>query len=109
MRKLRDWVVARSSSVDKRFAEKVEILHKSELWDPVWYRETYSDLRDTRIDVARNYLEYGATEGRNPHPLFDTKFYLEQNPDVAAAGMKSARPLHSIWRDRRARDASAEE
>ena len=59
--------------------------------DPVWYRRTYFDLRDTPIDVARHYLEHGAAEGRNPHPLFDTNFYLEQeNPDVVAAG---ANPL----------------
>ena len=28
---------------------------------------------------------HGAKEGRDPHPLFDTKFYLKQNPDVAAS------------------------
>ena len=27
-----------------------------------------------------------AAMGSNPHPLFDTVFYLERNPDVAAAG-----------------------
>lgn len=87
MRKLRDLFVARSSSIDKRLAEEIEILHKSPLFDPVWYRQTYFDLRDTPIDVARHYLEQGAAEGRNPHPLFDTKFYLAKNPDVAAARM----------------------
>ena len=32
-----------------------------------------------------HYLTHGRYEGRNPHPLFDTAFYLEQNLDVAAA------------------------
>ena len=34
-----------------------------------------------------HYLAVGAAKGSNPHPLFDTVFYLERNPDVAAAGM----------------------
>lgn len=32
-----------------------------------------------------HYVAYGAFEGRNPSPLFDTQYYLEQNPDVALA------------------------
>src|SRR5262249_18857423 len=33
-----------------------------------------------------HYLRAGAAQGRDPHPLFDTAFYLAQNPDVAASG-----------------------
>jgi len=71
----------------KGVANEIEILRKSPLLDPVWYRQTHPDLRHTPIDVARHYLEHGAAEGRNPSPQFDTKFYLEQNPDAAAAAM----------------------
>src|SRR5580658_6497414 len=84
----------RNAKAARRLAEEVEILHKSPLLDPVWYRRTYPDLRDTPIDAARHYLEYGAREGRNPHPLFDSNFYLKQNPDVAASGMNPL--LHYI-------------
>src|ERR1700677_4221114 len=79
--------LSKTSKSDKRLAEEIEILHKSPLVDPVWYRQTYADLRDTPIDVARHYLQHGAAERRNPGPFFDTKFYLEQNPDVAASGL----------------------
>ena len=68
----------RNSKATKRLAEEIEILHKSPLVDPVWYRRTYPDLRDTPIDVARHYLEHGAAEGRNPNPFFDTNFYLSK-------------------------------
>jgi len=78
---------SRESEADQRLAQEIELLHNSPLVDPIWYRQTYADLRDTPIDVARHYLEHGAAEGRNPGPLFDTKFYLRQNPDVAATGM----------------------
>ena len=68
-------------------AEEIEILRLSPLLDPVWYRQSYQDLRHVPVDVARHYLEHGAAEGRNPGPSFDTKLYLEQNPDVAASGI----------------------
>jgi len=29
-----------------------------------------------------HYLRTGAYEGRDPHPYFDSSFYLEQYPDV---------------------------
>ena len=69
---------SRKYKTAKRLAREIEILHKSALLNPVWYRQTYQDLRATPIDVARHYLEHGAQEGRNPDPLFDTKFYLQQ-------------------------------
>jgi O-antigen biosynthesis protein len=68
-------------------AEQIELLRKSPLVNPVWYRQTYSDLSKAPIDVARHYLEHGAAEGRNPGPFFDTIAYLEQNPDVRASGL----------------------
>jgi GT2 family glycosyltransferase len=85
---------SRNAKTARRLTEEIEILHKSPLVDSVWYRQTYQDLRDTPIDVARHYLEHGAAEGRNPHPLFDTKFYVEQNSDVVASGMNPL--LHYI-------------
>src|ERR1700733_16083766 len=77
---------SRNSKAAKSLAALIEILHISPLLDPVLYRETYADLRDTPIDVARHYLEHGAAEGRNPSPAFDTVFYLQANPDVASSG-----------------------
>jgi glycosyltransferase involved in cell wall biosynthesis len=93
---------SRNSESARRLAEEIEILHKSPLVDPVWYRQTYPDLRDAPIDVARHYLEHGAREGRNPHPLFDTQWYLEENNDVARAEVNPL--IHYIkhgWRERR--------
>ena len=68
-------------------AKDIDLLRKTPLLDPVWYRQNYEDLRDRPIDVARHYLEYGAREGRNPGPAFDTKSYLARNPDVASSGL----------------------
>lgn len=78
---------SRKTKAARRLAQDIELLHNSPMVDPVWYRQTYPDLRSTPIDAARHYIERGATEGRNPNSTFDTKFYLEQNPDVAASGV----------------------
>ena len=47
-------------------------------------------LDNTKIDSItinslRHYVEFGVREGRDPSPLFDSQYYLEQNPDVATA------------------------
>ena len=34
------------------------------------------------MDPLQHYLRYGAGEGRNPHPLFETKWYLTQRPEL---------------------------
>jgi glycosyltransferase involved in cell wall biosynthesis len=90
---------SRESEAARRLADDIELLHNSPLVDPVWYRETYADLRDTPVDVARHYLEHGAREGRNPGPQFDTRFYLRQNPDVAASGLNPL--VHYLLRGQR--------
>lgn len=93
---------SRNAGSGKR-PDEIELLHKSPIVDPVWYRRTYLDLEATPIDVARHYLEHGAAEGRNPGPHFDTEFYLEQNPDVAASGIN---PLihYLLWGAKEGRD-----
>jgi spore maturation protein CgeB/GT2 family glycosyltransferase len=34
-----------------------------------------------------HYFSYGAAEGRDPHPLFDSDWYLKENPDVSQGGV----------------------
>ena len=38
----------------------------------------------TGINPLAHYLLFGVSEGRNPNPFFDSKYYLEKNPDVVA-------------------------
>ena len=45
----------------------------------------FAPLTDPLIDPLLHYVEFGAQEGRDPSPLFDSQYYLEQNPDVATA------------------------
>jgi O-antigen biosynthesis protein len=89
-------VFSKRSKLNRAREKEIEILRRSPLLDPVWYRQTYADLRRAPIDVARHYLEHGAREGRNPSAHFDTTSYLEQHPDLVASGMNPL--VHYILR-----------
>ena len=48
------------------------------LFDSEWYCSRY-DVPDTfKRDPLKHYLELGILSGNNPHPLFQTDFYLSQ-------------------------------
>ncbi len=42
---------------------------------------------EASLSPLAHYLTIGAAQGRDPHPLFDTDWYLSRNPDVAEAGI----------------------
>lgn len=59
------------------------------LFDTAFYlQQPGLDLQ--RLAPLAHYVLVGAGEGRNPHPLFNTAWYLGRNPDVVASG---ANPL----------------
>jgi hypothetical protein len=62
------------------------VLAASPLFDREWYQSLTPETHQAE-DPLLHYLSRGRQHGRNPHPLFDTAFYLQQNPDVEAAGM----------------------
>ncbi len=45
-----------------------------------------------------HFIEKGAREKRNPHPMFDIDSYLRENPDVAESGMNPL--VHFLERKR---------
>src|SRR5215467_15562453 len=63
---------------------------KSGLFDPEHYAKAYPDIAERNVDPLVHYLEEGAREGRDPHPDFDTAFYLQQ---CRARGEEPANPL----------------
>ena len=41
----------------------------------------------SRLDPIVHYLTRGAAEGLDPHPLFNTSYYIDRYPDVANGGV----------------------
>lgn len=68
------------------FAEQIEILGGSDLFDPSWYLMTYPDVNESGMSPREHYVRAGAFEGRNPGPDFDTMSYYEANSDLASMG-----------------------
>jgi glycosyltransferase involved in cell wall biosynthesis/GT2 family glycosyltransferase/uncharacterized coiled-coil protein SlyX len=60
--------------------DEVTLVSRSGLFDPTYYAAQASGLPETHLDLVVHYLARGATEGLNPHPLFDTSFYCAANP-----------------------------
>ena len=68
-------------------------LLRSGLFDAAWYRGAGAGLPRSQ-DPAAHFLSAGAQEGRDPNALFNTIWYVEQNPDVVRGGANPA--LHYL-------------
>ena len=68
------------------FNREYKLIEKSGLFDAVYYLGKYQDVMEA-YESLHNYIKVGAREGRDPHPLFDTSYYFDQNEDVAEAGV----------------------
>jgi glycosyltransferase involved in cell wall biosynthesis len=69
------------SADDKGLIKDLHLIKKSGLFDRIWYEKNYN-----QSDIL-HYLQYGAKEGKNPNPYFDTLFYLKTNPQIEESGM----------------------
>ena len=57
------------------------LLPSNPLFSLDFYSTSNPDLKSDR-NLWAHYLGFGADEGRNPHPLFSTSYYLQRNSDV---------------------------
>jgi glycosyltransferase involved in cell wall biosynthesis/SAM-dependent methyltransferase len=62
------------------------VIASSPLFDRQWYQGRAPEVSEAD-DLVMHYLTQGRRRGLDPHPLFDTAFYLDANPDVAAAAI----------------------
>lgn len=68
-------------------------------FDHDWYRTKYLANDSYRGPPIVHFLRYGVQKGYDPSPDFSTEMYLEQNRDVARAGMNPFK--HYITHGRR--------
>ena len=67
-----------------KWRHEIQLLQKSELFDPAYYETHYPDYRQSGLSAIVHYLAIGALEGRNPSARFDTYGYLEAHPEIDA-------------------------
>lgn len=105
-----------SPHIDEHFFpsldELLSLLNTCSWFDADWYLQKNTDIANAGIDPATHYLQHGIAEGRAPSAIFfkdepdppadyrlalleesewfDSNWYLEQYPDVGAAGFNAA-------------------
>ncbi|OOE39342.1 hypothetical protein BZG00_10675 [Salinivibrio kushneri] len=69
-------------------AEQARLIELTDLFDKEWYLQQNPDVASqSDLDPIEHYLRFGAQEGRNPSPQFNTEWYLKTYPDVAESGV----------------------
>jgi len=71
----------------KELRQLLKLVRRSKLFDQQWYRAQYKGLVPKTADPILHYLRYGSALGCEPNPSFATRAYLDEHPDVAAAGI----------------------
>ena len=72
-------------SLDKGTLALFTYLRATTLFDENYYRTTYPDVVEARIDPLEHFFFYGYLEGRRPNPTFDPAWYLQTYADVRSA------------------------
>jgi hypothetical protein len=70
-----------------RESDLAKLIVESGLFDPAWYLKTNEDVRTSGLDPAIHFLRVGASQGRNPSPLFCMAAYARRYPDVVASNL----------------------
>ena len=87
-------------TVNRKEKNHIRIIKKSELFDENYYLKQNPEIDSQELDPFVHYIKIGWREGCDPNGLFDSAWYIKQNPD--SAGMDPL--LHFIetgWRDNR--------
>ncbi|WP_296790766.1 hypothetical protein [uncultured Methanobrevibacter sp.] len=69
---------------DPKYKKDYSIIYNSEMFDETWFYEKYEIPSD--IDPIIFFLENCEKQQLNPSPKFDTKWYLNEYPDVKKSG-----------------------
>lgn len=73
---------------DERNLSRLEaVIRSSGLFDADWYSSTYPEAARSDLSPIRDYLQFGAAEGRRPRPDFDPDRYLADRPVLAFLGL----------------------
>ena len=73
-----------------------------DLFDDEWYKKYYLLEEKSRKQAFDHYITEGWKHGNMPTPLFNPVWYLDRNPDVAAAEVEPfMHYYHQGWREGR--------
>lgn len=64
----------------------VRLIEHCGAFDKIYYRQQLKKIGQKKADPIPHYLQEGWKVGLDPHPCFNTAFYLETNADVKELG-----------------------
>jgi O-antigen biosynthesis protein len=99
------WLFRRPSRERFRLGTTYLALRAARVFDDAFYLAKYPDVAEAHLNPLMHYIEHGAREGRDPHPLFDTSRYTLEHPDVLATGENPL--LHCVREHSRASTGNA--
>ncbi len=67
--------------------EAAGLIRDSGLFDADYYRARCLKDGNSPLEPLEHYLLFSTSPGHDPHPLFDTSFYIEQNPEIISLNM----------------------
>lgn len=70
----------------RQYYRDAKLIINSGLFDESYYLNENIEL-NSNPDLLRHFLLVGYKEFRNPHPLFDIKYYLDNNSDIKRRGI----------------------
>jgi glycosyltransferase involved in cell wall biosynthesis len=79
------WLVTLQIFARLREHRQVRRIRDSGAFDADFYAAEYPDTVAS-IDPVQHYLLFGAAEGRDPSPAFDSAAYVAEHPEAAGAG-----------------------
>ncbi len=75
-----------NSKLSEEHCEQLLANAEQALFDADFYLANNLDVKKSKLDPFVHFLEYGAKEGRSPHPLFDSSYYFDMAPDRDVIG-----------------------
>lgn len=75
------------NNVSIKWNTRIDTIRNSRYFDEEWYLRYNPDVRDSGIDPALHYYQFGGFEGRDPSERFCTDEYLSIHKDVKSAGI----------------------
>lgn len=75
-------------------AKELQMLRQARVFDVAYYRTAYPDVAESGVDELLHYIEYGASELRDPTAWFSTAEYFREHPWLIKSGINPL--LHYI-------------
>ncbi|MDO5851958.1 MAG: glycosyltransferase, partial [Methanobacteriaceae archaeon] len=76
-----------SDEITAEMISDYNIIQESDWFDQRWYESNNPIIESENLDPFLHYIVYGVLEGIDPHPLFSTSKYLEDNTDIAGLNL----------------------